>query len=1372
MTITPFHLRCLALLAITAGTFVTGRAEVWTLDSSFLPSLESESPRPPLDRRISASGKMVVYNVPSVVNGRPFASGMVQLNADGTLDDSFPWQNVQVMKLYPDGRLLVLESLSRFEDIVQFKRLLPGGSPDPTFIPTQAKGSPFRATLLADGRTVIWGGIQSVDGIPVKRMALIKASGGLDSSFTSPFTDSNDSVASVVTRPDGLGLYAGGNFYGIPSGRTLLTRLSLTGAVDSGFTVSLTTLAFNPTGIYPQPNGTVLISGGTNLIRVTSAGAPDATFAAGPIGTVMQYGPDPYAGKLIYLTKVTGVPAQRQLRRMNPDGTDDATFSAISTSDTDPFSVTMPEVGDDGNLYFGALTSARYNGHIVATRVSSSGVVDSAYSPRMSAPGTMTAYARQTDGKHLVAGAFSYVNGLAMPGANEVIRLNANGSTDMTFTALVLQSAVLGLFPLPGGKTIAVGSFPEAGAGANIIRLNANGTIDSTFQPIVGAAFSMTYFRYNVTLDSSGYIYAVTQEGALVIKRYTPDGQLDPTFTSAAISGPAIGLCATTDGELAVARQAGVGSYAIARLTHTGTLRGTMNYSYTNSEILGMAALPGGDVFVASLQSITRIIVLARAKPSGPPSYLYTRFTFYNTSPIFLTLENRLDMAGAMLDLIREDSADPSVASTMATPGLSSRLFITAGGDGQAFVGTDGDSGYSLIKYQRTVLAPPSLSSAAPAFYFTDNPPSPTNHRAVGDSFSITSANVEGLTPTYQWLKNGAVLAGKNGFFLSLSPLQASDAGVYTLKASNPYGTAISDPVELIIDGLATVAISSQPNSQVVTAGTAATFTVTASSPAPISYSWWRDGVVIPNATGDTFTLNNVTPNDSGAVFYAKVSSNGVLLTSNSATLTVASPAARTIFGTVAGGGSFAIYARADGEATMIVTLPNGRGSFLIKFIIGTDGRFTTTLPTSRRTISPLDLGNGGKITGQANVTISGQISGSVFTGSSTAGDSLTGSVQSATGTTAALSGFYDAPLLYSANATVALIVGTDGSMMALSSNALGGQAVSGTTTAGGNFTLTLADGTSLRGTFNPSSGSITGDILVANQVTGHFGGLSSTTSRTDRLVNISTRGLVGDGEKAIIAGFVITGTTPKTVLVRASGPALTGYGLGGAMDNPSLTILRGNTVVASNEDWSATTDATLISTTATRVGGFAFPLESKDAALVATLDPGVYSAQVTRAAGSAVGLTLVEVYDSAQSPGTETQKLVNISTRGEVRTGQNIMIAGFVITGNVPKKVLIRGVGPTLGSYGVGETLADPILNLYQGDTLAATNDNWDASGTGGTEITTAAAQVGAFPLAVGGKDAAMVVTLAPGIYSAQVSGANNSTGIVLLEVYEVPPP
>lgn len=280
------------------------------------------------------------------------------------------------------------------------------------------------------------------------------------------------------------------------------------------------------------------------------------------------------------------------------------------------------------------------------------------------------------------------------------------------------------------------------------------------------------------------------------------------------------------------------------------------------------------------------------------------------------------------------------------------------------------------------------------------------------------------------------------------------------------------------------------------------------------------------------------------------------------------------------------------------------------------------------------------------------------------------------------------------------------------------------------------------------------------------------TSASSPRFVNLSSRlaTIEGDASRAFIAGFVVSGTSPKPMLIRAVGPGLTQFGVGGALTNPRLQIYSGDRVIAENDDW---TDSAAMRTTCESVGAFQLAPGSRDAALIVTLAPGSYSAHVVANGGA--GVALVEVYDAENSqPATQ---LINLSTRGFVDTGDGVLVAGFVVTGDAPKRVLIRGVGPALGGFGVAGVLADSTLKVFRGDVLVAQNDDWGApqgvvggaAPSSAAEIAGAAAATGAFNLPDGGKDAAIVVTLMPGAYSAVVTGANNATGAGLVEVYEI---
>jgi hypothetical protein len=293
----------------------------------------------------------------------------------------------------------------------------------------------------------------------------------------------------------------------------------------------------------------------------------------------------------------------------------------------------------------------------------------------------------------------------------------------------------------------------------------------------------------------------------------------------------------------------------------------------------------------------------------------------------------------------------------------------------------------------------------------------------------------------------------------------------------------------------------------------------------------------------------------------------------------------------------------------------------------------------------------------------------------------------------------------------------------------------------------------------------------MVGRVTSNAGTL--TINPVTRIANLSIRSQVGGSAGLLTMGLTIGGGATageKPVLLRAVGPTLGSFGVDGALADPRLAILRGADAIAQNDDWSGNAGVT---TTNAAVGAFNFAGDdSKDAALVHSATPGGYTVQIT-GADSSSGVALAEVYDTTPSNdfGISTPRLTNVSALTQVGTGGDILIAGFSIAGVAPKKVLVRGIGPTLGTFGVEGALADPKLEIYQNGvaTVHASNDNWN-SAANATDVAAAASAVAAFALAADSRDAVLLVTLPPGSYTAQISGVNNATGVALVEVYEVP--
>jgi hypothetical protein len=248
--------------------------------------------------------------------------------------------------------------------------------------------------------------------------------------------------------------------------------------------------------------------------------------------------------------------------------------------------------------------------------------------------------------------------------------------------------------------------------------------------------------------------------------------------------------------------------------------------------------------------------------------------------------------------------------------------------------------------------------------------------------------------------------------------------------------------------------------------------------------------------------------------------------------------------------------------------------------------------------------------------------------------------------------------------------------------------------------------------------------------------------------------------------GYVVGGNGTvgaKPLVIRAAGPSLGALGVPGTLDDPKLETFAGSTSTGVNDNWGGSPELTAA---LAAVGAFPYTgPASKDAAVttnILTRDNSV----VVSSAGPGAGTVIAELYDATPTPSftVATPRLVNVSVRKHLGNGLTV---GFVLGGGAPTKVLIRVVGPTLGAFGVPGTVVDPQLTLFNSASVKIGENN-DWGGTG--ELTNAFASVGAFALPANAKDAALFVTLPPGNYSVQAAGVAGTTGVALVEVYEVP--
>ena len=256
------------------------------------------------------------------------------------------------------------------------------------------------------------------------------------------------------------------------------------------------------------------------------------------------------------------------------------------------------------------------------------------------------------------------------------------------------------------------------------------------------------------------------------------------------------------------------------------------------------------------------------------------------------------------------------------------------------------------------------------------------------------------------------------------------------------------------------------------------------------------------------------------------------------------------------------------------------------------------------------------------------------------------------------------------------------------------------------------------------------------------------------RLINISTRGLVEKGDNVMIAGFVVQGDAPKTVLIRGRGPSIAHALNAPILEDPQLTLYSPsdpNTPVAFNDDWRDTEEAAIIAT--------GIPPEfDNESALIVKLQPGAHTV-ILGGVNQGTGFGIVEVFEIDFAKNT---RMVNISTRGFIEGGDKQMIGGFIIRGDTPTRVFIRATGPGLPPD-IENRLNDPIVSLFSGPDLLVFNDNWQDGDQIGEIIATGIAPTEP-------NEAAIVATLEPGAYTAIVGGANGNTGYGLLEIYYYP--
>jgi uncharacterized delta-60 repeat protein len=1344
-------------------------------------------------------GTTIVVPAPGTGATTPiYISHLARLNTDGTLDTTFfpdPTSDVLSVALQSDGSIVVAGVMTSFAPYGYY-----GGT----------------------------------SGTVRNYIGRVSSSGAIDTGFN---PNANALINSMSLLSNGH-ILIGGSFTtlqpnGAPSPTfvNLLAILNPDGTIDTTFSAGSKAAATGKVEAFAQqPNGQVLVAGsfsplggspGAYLSRLNGDGSADITFNTGVDGPVNSLAVLPNGASTLTPTN--------SAVWLEVNGAIRHSYSASSNGEID-----CSAQQADGKLILGGLFSnfAGTSGLQNLVRLNSDGSVDTTFTPTPN--GVVSAVLIQSDGKIVIGGGFTNVNSVNNA---YLARLNANGTIDSSY-APQPNLQVLTLALQPNGQVIAGGDFtllvPTVASGTAptfsrnyLARINTDGTVDSTFNPdpsgppytiavlpsgqiVLGGAFSSFTPGAGTTVDYVRYLARVNGDGSIDTGFYP-----DPNNPVSAISVLANGQIIVGGTFTGFQQNANVGNLNpapisgpivsknfVARVNTNGTVDSSFDPN-PNGGIVFLTVQPNGQIIFggnfsdlqpnetgipANRENIARVSPNGSVDPSFDPG-------FNGTVDTIAVLSDGSLFAGGNFSTIQEGGAlliGGAFANVGGSPAANLARLNADGTFDSAFTAHPDGAVNSMVTLSS------GLTFVGGAFANIDGQSQPNLVRlkADGSIDSTFSAAVNAPVNAMALQPNGELLIG--GLFTSVGG--RSQAYLARLGSSGSPDSAFSPSLNGAVNS-----IVYQPNGQVVIAGA---FTNVAGQTvgriARLNSDGSIDSSFNPNANG---TVQALAPQLDGTYYVTGTfTSIGGQPISYAARIG-ANGAVDTSFNPNVNGPVYAALVQPDGKVMIGGSFTTVGGLNRVDI-----ARFAAPTPVTQSVSvsadqSALSWTRGGSAPAFSSVQFEETIDGTHWTnvGQASTADGLTWRLTGVapTGSSTFLvratgispSSQYSSSglvqVVYLANTLPVPVVnspaeatGAPGTAFSfvvtatqspqsfsasglppgLSINAATG-VISGTPTTSGSYFVTVT------ATNSAGFSQSTLTILISTAGTSPFS--PSSTSSANRLLNLSSRADL-TGTQNLIAGFVVSGTGTKTLLLRAIGPGLNSFGVPGYMPSPELDLYSSaGSLMSKNTGWTGS-----LSTTFAQVGAFSLPAGSADVALLATLAPGSYTMHVYSPSGSG-GVVLTEIYDASPSPLTSAQRLINISARGTVSSGAGAVIGGFVISGSSAKSVLIRGIGPGLAAFSITDSLADPVLIVYDSNgNIVAKNVSWLNQTVSGlyqsavstTDIISTDANVGAFALSSQNADTALIANLPPGAYTFQITSASNKTGEVLGEVYEIP--